>query len=435
MIALATLFTILVQTAPEKLTLDDALAIGMKNAFSIRIAESRAEKARRLEKAAKGAFGPTINVQGNYSRFDGAVNGSGSGGSTGGGTGGGSSFSGDSKSAVINLSQPIDISGTSRKALQVTEYNRLAAEAGLGVEANNLRLAVRTAYYNVLLRKALVKVQEDALKAARARYEKAVVRETNGAIPRFDVLRFENEVRRTEEALVQAQGAFEKSKHDLNSSLSRPIETEFEPVDAETLPAIPDDPSDLVVAAIQNRAEVKQSEYTIVALSKTAEVQKGSMLPSLNIQASHTRYIDPALNQTNHSSIGNLVLSFPLFDSGITRARVEAAERDTDVARIGLEQLLLGIALEVRNALTLAQTAKKSYDVSLDSERLAAESLRLAEIRYNEGAGILIDVTEAQANLTAASGTVQNAKYQLLNAYSNLLKAIGKDDLNLSELK
>jgi outer membrane protein TolC len=47
------------QSATEKLTLNDALNIAMKNAFTLRIAESKAEKARRQERAAHGAFGPT----------------------------------------------------------------------------------------------------------------------------------------------------------------------------------------------------------------------------------------------------------------------------------------------------------------------------------------------------------------------------------------
>ncbi len=127
------------------------------------------------------------------------------------------------------------------------------------------------------------------------------------------------------------------------------------------------------------------------------------------------------------------MLSFPIFDSGRTRHIVEQSLSDRDQAQIAFEQLLLDIALEVRTAYTQAKTAKEAYDVALNSERLAAEALRLAEIRYNEGAGILIDVTQAQADLTAAQGSVQTTKYQYLNAYAALLKAVGRDDLTTLE--
>lgn len=430
------IMTTLMARYQDPLSLDEAVSTALKNAFTIRIAESRAERARRTVRAAQGAFGPNINVQANYSRFDGSVNGSS--GSSGGGTGGGSggsgssSFGGDSKSAVVTLSQPIDISGRARAALDVAKYTRDAIEEGLAIEANDLKRRVRTAYFTVVLREALVKVQQDALTAAQQRLDKAVIREQNGAIPRFDVLRFQNEVRKSEEALTQALGNLENAKHDLNSAMAVPIEAPVQVAPIDALPGIPGLPTDLVIEGIQNRPEIKQSEFTIMALTKTEDVQAGAMKPSLAIQASHTRYVDPSPSQTNQNTIGNVVLSIPVFDSGINRALVEQARFDTDVARINLEQLLLGVALEVRNAHTLALTAQKAYEVSLDGQRLAAEALRLAEIRYNEGAGILIDVTQAQADLTAAAGNVQNAKFQLLTAYSNLLRAIGKDDLTIT---
>ena len=424
------------QQGPEKLTIDEALSIAMKNSYSVRIAENRADKARTLEKQARGAFGPTIGLQGNYSRFEGSVTGNGStGGGTGGSTGGnqgGGSFSGETKSGTVSINQPIDISGLSHKALDATKFNRKAAEAAVKVEENNLKLNVRSAFYNVLLTRDLVKVQQDALTSAQARYDKAVIREREGSIPKFDVLRFENEVRKGEQGLNNATGNYVNAKHSLNNILSRPIETDFEAEAIDDLPVPPSDPTELVIAALKSRPEVLQSDYTIEALSRTADVQGASLAPGLSIQASHTRYLNPSASQTDQSTFGGIVISVPLFDSGITKSKVEAARKDTDQARISFEQLLLGISLEVRNALTQAQTAKTNYDVALNSVQLAAEALRLADIRYNEGAGILIDVTQAQADLTAAEGNAQNAKYQYLTAYANLLKALGKDDLNLS---
>lgn len=417
----------------DKLTLEEAIATATNNAFAVRIAENRADKARTLERQAKGAFGPTIGVQGNYSRFEGSVNGSGS-GSSGGGTGGGSSssFSGETKSGTISLTQPIDISGLSRKALDATRFNRKAAEAAVEAERNNIKLNVRSAFYNVLLAEALVAVQQDAVRAAQSRYDKAVIKEREGAIPRFDVLRFENELRKAEQALNNALGTRENAKHTLNSAMSRPIETPVDAAPIDELPAIPTDPTELVIAALKSRPEVQQSDFTIQALAKTADVQGASMKPGLSIQATHTRYLSPAESQTDQSTFGGIVLSLPLFDSGIARSRVEAARKDTDQARISFEQLLLGIALEVRNAFTQAMTTRTTYDVALDSVRLARESLRLADIRYSEGAGLLIDVTQAQADLTAAEGNAQNAKFQFLTAYANLLRALGKDDLDTS---
>jgi len=408
----------------EALTMDDALRIAMERAFSLRISEVQVRKSRQQESQARGAFGPDITLQGNYTRIDGSTFSSG-------GSGGSGSF--DSKTASVSISETIDISGTIRRALKAAEFNRMAAEAGLGAEANALKLDVRRAYDDVLLTEALVKVQEDAVRASKERLDKARVRFDNGAIPRFDVLRFENELRKSEQAVVQAQGNVRIAKQSLNSTLSRPIETEFEPVPIDELPALPADPSTLVVAAVKSRDEVRQSGYIVTSLTEAAYAREAGNRPQLIVQATHSRNLDPPSGSRDNGTTSSAVISFPIFDSGRTRHIVEQALSDRDIAKIQFEQLLLSIALEVRSSYTQAQTAKEAYDVAVDSERLATEALRLAEIRYNEGAGILIDVIQAQADLTAARGNVQTAKYAYLKAYAALQKAVGKDDLNAKE--
>jgi outer membrane protein TolC len=404
--------------------LDEALKTAVDNAFNVRIAKNRVEKSARQVRQAKGAFGPNVVTQGSYTRFDGTLNSTGS---------QSSQVSSDSKTLSLSLTQPIDISGLSRKALQAVESQTHAAEAGLDAEINSIRQKVKAQYYGVLLAAALVSVQESSLSSAQARYDKAVIREQEGAIPKFDVLRFLNEVRKSEQALTLAQGNLVTAKQVLNSLLARPVETEFEAESIDMLPELPEDVGALVVVALRSRPEVLQSRYGIDALGKLADVQAFSFAPQLNIQAIHTRNLDPGVNQTTQATQGGINLSVPLFDSGITKAKVDAARSDTDQAKVVFEQLLLSIALEVQGAYTTAFTAKKNYVTALDSERLAKEALRLAETRYNEGAGLLIDIVQAQADLTAASGNVQNAKYQFLTAFSDIQRAVGSDNLTNQE--
>ncbi len=404
------------QVSSQNLTIEDAIKIAGENAFGVRIAEAQRAKAARFESQAKGAFGPNISTSATLSRFESSLDGS-----------------RDTKSASLNLVQPIDISGLSRKALQATEFNRKAAEAGLGVANNNLKLNVRTAFYNVLLSAELVNVQIEALKATNERYEKAKIRKQEETISQFDLLRFENEVRKAEQALTQARGNLEQAKHGLNSALSRSIETEFDAEPVTSLPTIPEDPAGLVSTAILNRPEIKQSEFTIVSLTRTADVQSASIKPQLNIQANHTRNFNPGVQQADHSSTAGVFLTVPLFDSGITQSKVEAAKFDVDIAKIGLEQLILGIALEVRDAYSRAGTARANYLTAEESAKLARQTLKLAEIRYDEGVGILLDVIQSQADLTAALGAVQTTKYQFMQAYSALLRALGMDDIQIKQ--
>jgi outer membrane protein len=86
----------------------------------------------------------------------------------------------------------------------------------------------------------------------------------------------------------------------------------------------------------------------------------------------------------------------------------------------------------VRAALTRLETARKAHETALAGLALARESLRLAGLRYDEQAGILLDVTTAQAELTRAEGAVVTARYQYLTAVAALQRALGTDDLDAS---
>ena len=122
-----------------------------------------------------------------------------------------------------------------------------------------------------------------------------------------------------------------------------------------------------------------------------------------------------------------------MFDGGITRARTRAAREFEEQAELRLDQTKLSVSLDVRSALTQLETARKAYEVALSGLALARESLRLAGLRYDEQAGILLDVTVAQGELTRAEAAVVTARYQYLTAVAALQRALGTDDLTLPE--
>ncbi len=413
----------LVQPQSKVLTLEEAVKIASINAFAVRIAELNAEKARMNTKVAEGVMGPSLNAQGVYSRTET----SGGGGSTQ--TGGGFDSSGDSKSIQISVSQLIDISGEKRKLVQAARYQTLAQEAGILVEINSLRGVVRNKYFLALKAQELIRVQEQALASNLERLGKARIREQEGAIPKFDVLRLESEVKKAEKDLLDAKARFEIAKQELNNSLGRPIETEFELERIVEAPPVPIDATGPVAIALQSRAELRQLDYSILALERTRESYERSQLPALTVSANHTQNINPTAFRPDSTTIGQAVLSFPLFTSGVNKSRIKAARADEEVGKIQREQFQLGIALEVRTALTRVISAREAIEVAKVNEAIATEALRLADLRYNEGAGILLDVTVAQAELTAARVAVLNAMDDFLNAYAALQRAVGSDQV------
>jgi outer membrane protein len=119
------------------------------------------------------------------------------------------------------------------------------------------------------------------------------------------------------------------------------------------------------------------------------------------------------------------VLSFPLFDGGITRARVAQAQEDLQIAELNLQQVKESIALEVRTAYLNLQDAAKRLEVARKGLGQATEALRLARVRYEAGVSLQLEISDAELAYTQAQTNLVNAQYDYLDAYAALQKAVG----------
>lgn len=401
------------------LTLDQAVDLAISNAYSVKISREELERAKQSVRIAEGALGPSVGGQASYAYTK---------------VHGGSSQSNaflptDAGAVALSVSQLIDISGEKRKLADAATWQSRAQEQAIRTEINALKGQIRNLYYAALQAEALVAVQSDALKANQERLDKAKIRFEQGAIPQFDVLRFESEVRKSQQDLLDAQTSVELAKQQLNSAMGRAIETEFGLQRVEGDPGVPGDASGLVRSALETRPELLQVMFSNKALEKTRESLQRSKLPSINLSANHTQNIRPSAFSPDSTTNVQAVLSIPLYTSGIIDARVKAARSDEEIGKLRFEQLQLAVALDVRAAYTRYVSARSKLGVAQSNEAVAREALRLADLRYDEGAGILNDVTTAQAELTAARAAVLTAIDEYLKAYAALQQAVGVDNL------
>lgn len=404
---------------PPKLSLDEALRIAHEKAFSLKIAESNIEKARQKVNEAKGALGPKLVLDASYTRFDKAQT---------------TEFGGntittrpvDSKDAKLTFNMPFDITGVTSKVIRGAFLSRDIQVLARQAVSNDLDLAVKRAYFQVLQAEAQVAVAQEDVDRAAERLKNVQSEFNAGARAKVDVLNFETQLRQSENTLVQAKGAVQLAKNVLNNTLGRPIETPFEPEPAPfKKPAnLADD--QLVATANGNRPELKSNALQIDLLALIREAEERGNLPNLNLSVNHSRtFGQTGFGGSSGSTVGVLAMSWPIFDSGITRARVKQARQDEVQAKIQREQLTLGISLEVRQALTNLNNADSRLTVARKAVELAEETYRLQTLRFSAGEGIPLEVATAGTELTRAKNNLVLAQYDYLRAVAELERAIG----------
>lgn len=397
------------------LTLEEAIRIAEQNAFSVKVAQTNVEKTRQRISEVRGSQGPKLSAGSTYTRVETT----------------GSSFPTpkDQSQAQLTLSMPVDITGIIGKGIRASEVALKSAGALVDAKRNDLRQQVRTAYFRVLQAEALVGVSEEALKNAEERLavtKKEFEAETKA---RIDVLRIETQVRQNEADLLAAQNAVRLAKQSLNNTMSRPIETPIEPVDIVDLPKVASSPEELISGAIQRRPDVLAQDFNIQSLALVRSAQEGGLYPSLQLSANHGRaFGQPSFGGGRSTTTGTIGLSIPIFDSGVTRARVKQARQDEEAAKILLDQLKLGVSLEVRQALSNLQDAWSRYEVAQKAVVLAAETYRITKIRYQETDAIQLEVVDAQTELTRAQSQLVTTKYDYLTAYAALQRAVAADN-------
>jgi outer membrane protein TolC len=135
---------------------------------------------------------------------------------------------------------------------------------------------------------------------------------------------------------------------------------------------------------------------------------------------------------TSDLAFASLNVSFPIFDSGITRAKVKQAREDEKLNATNLEQTRLAVSQEVRAAYKNLQTARERLAAAEEQLRLANEVLRIAQIRSDAGEGTTLEIVDAQTQVTAAGNTVVQARFDYLTSYAELQRAAGQDSLTAS---
>lgn len=405
------------------LTIEEALQIAEKQAFSLRIQESQIEVAKAREKVAKAPLSPGAQASSTFSWFDARTS-----------SGFGQNGSATNTNVQLTVSQIIDISGVYRNRIRSAEFNRKAEEAKWSAEMNAIRGMVKQQFYAVLQATELVRVQEASYVSASERLEKARIREQEGAIPRFDVLRLEVDLQQANQSVIEAKGNLKSAKQSLNNLLGLPIETEYEVSLEVALETTNESTEDLVKGALQRRSEIRQAELGILALEQARKAEEKAAAPTLTAGASYSRNLDPGFGQSDETTAAQLVFNFPIVVSGVVAANARTAKEAEEQAKIRFEQLKLGVALEVQSAQTGLSTAWAAHELALKNLELAKEALRLAQLRYDESVGILLDVTTSQNAVTSAAANVAITRSRVKVAYANLQKAVGQDELeNLVE--
>jgi outer membrane protein TolC len=392
------------QTGP--MTLAQAIGIALQNSFSVHRAESAIAKTRGQVNEGYGRMRPTVSGSLTYTRYDEAST---------------ASFPGhdsqgnsitqsimiqpiSTRTATLLLTQPVDIAGLQRIGVHAAKAVEAASRQGLVAQTSVIAQNTKLAFFDVLRTSSAVEIAETALKNSEERQRLAEAQVTAGSASKIDVLRAKTQVAQNTQLVTGAKHTVELAKAAFNDVLGRDVSLPVELVAVKDLPPVGKSLEQLTQKAIGTRSEIAQLASLVKANQDAVRLQQRGNWPAFN-------------------------LSVPIYQGGITKARVDQAKADLETAKTNLDEAKLGVTLEVKQALTLVLDAGERLNTAEAALAEAEEALRLAQLRYKNGIAIELEVSDAELALTQAQTNALNARYDYLQAYSRLQKAVGSEEL------
>lgn len=126
------------------------------------------------------------------------------------------------------------------------------------------------------------------------------------------------------------------------------------------------------------------------------------------------------------TAILGVQVSIPIFDGYRKRSNIQMARLDTELSKIQQQDLERAITLEVQNARSSYLAAKERLDSQDKNINLAQKIYDTAQIKYKEGVGSSLELTQAEQSLFQTQQNYIQAQYEVLTAVMTLRKALGK---------
>ena len=327
---------------------------------------------------------------------------------------------------ALYLKQTLYDFGRTAGAVDAARSNREAAVKTLAITGQDLALRVRSAFYLVLAAEKQVIATRETVKARDEVYRQAQEFFAQGIRAKVDVARAEANLYAARTALIRAESNREIGRVELANAMGiaslgdRDLAEPFP--GSHPLPERDQAQQD----AVRNRAELQQLAALKMAANANLKAARSGYMPILSGTAS-IGYADRDFPPTGNVWGVGLNLTMPLFSGFSSVEQVREANSSINAIEARQSDLKLQIIKDVESA-WLGVNDAAARMVSTEKEVAAAnENQVLAEGRYREGVGSIIEVTDAQSQALDAQTAHIQAVYDTYTAQARLDRAIGKE--------
>jgi outer membrane protein len=290
-----------------------------------------------------------------------------------------------------------------------------------------IELTVRATFFGARANRALVGVAQETVADFRRHLEQTQAFVEAGTRPDIDLYQARSDLATAQVQLINAENNYSQSRAMLNQSMGVEGPIDFEVADDSLGPMSEEGaPTDeLLAEALKARPDMASLLDQLRGQESGLSSIRGQYGPSIAAVAGLAAGGSPFDRQNWDAQVG-VSLTWSLYQGGYTNASMREAVALIANLKAQIDSLRQQIRLQIEQVRLSVAAAKAAQVGARDAQANAKVRLDLAEGRYQTGIGNIIELSDAQLALAAASTQVVAADFQLATARAQFIQALGR---------
>ena len=422
------LFLSITTNAQNNLTLENVLAITLKENIDIKIKTNELNQVENYEKVGVLGVLPRIKINGSSSVNNGtsslefatddfpSIN--------------------DASSESTSINGNIEFSYNLFNGLgSIYTYQKLKKQSDLKstellIQIEQALIKTAKQYYDIAYLQEQNKIYSDLLDVSKERYERVKIQNQFGNASKLDLLSAEIDLNKDSVNLINSNYDLKVAKNQLNQTLNRELTLDFNvdnkvEINSNLLY------SDLNKEIQMNNNNILFQQYLIEVSKKDKKINSSSIFPQVNISAqygynnteSNTSLI---LDQTSLGLTGYINFTWDIFD-GLARGKINQNKKiEIESNKLQLIAIEQEIQKEFNSTYQLYSNSINLIDIERRNQSTSEKFFERAKEQFYQGQLSRNDFRLAQIDLSMSKNRLNQTLYTAKIAELNLYRLSGK---------
>jgi outer membrane protein TolC len=336
----------------------------------------------------------------------------------------------------FTLYQPLYAAGKVGAAIKIARYGFNYTDERIRAARHDIATQADKAYLDAIAAQEAAYVYREAERLADSNLAVVHRMYEQGQVSEFDYLRAQVRASNSRPDRIASENQARLAMDNLRNLLALPPDAEIQMEATIEEIIVPDlDLSQLTLAAVENRPELRQSDEMVKIRKKVIDIEKGGYKPNLGISstiqwdhfADKFKYTTVDGDEWNRSWNVALSLNWPIFSGLETSGKVRQAKVDYTQSQLQKNQLMRQIRLEVRDAHGRVNESRQRVEALGETVDQAVRGVEIAQVRFQSGVGTQLELLDSQVALTTARVNRISALHDLAVAVAGLRRAVGRE--------